>query len=62
MLDFLDDLPVRTQFIVIALGLVVLFILVRLNTRYNKNKRLNRQKKDFGDRLRERRKEREENE
>ena len=57
MESFLEDLPVPTQLLVVAVGLVVLFFAVRTNARHNKKKRL--KDRDFGTKLRENRKKRE---
>lgn len=54
---FFEDLPLRTQLLIIAIGLVVLFFVVRTNARHNKKKRL--KDRDFGTKLRENRKKRE---
>lgn len=62
MVEYLESLPVKTQFIVLALGIALLFLLARWNTKRNRNKRLNRSGRDFGSRLKQRRKEREKEE
>lgn len=62
MSEYLESLPVKTQFIVLAIGIALLFLLVRWNTQRNRNKRLNRSGRDFGSRVQQRRKEREQEE
>lgn len=60
MWSYFESLPVKTQFIVLAIGLVLLFLLVRWNSKNNRHKRLKRQNENFAERLHKRRKEREE--
>lgn len=60
MFDFFENLSVRMQFLVLAGGLALLFLLVRWNTKRNRSKR--QQHQDFGERIRERRKAREKEE
>lgn len=50
----LENLSVPTQLIGLAAVLVLLFILVRLNHRYNKKKLLKRQEHNFEARLKKR--------
>ena len=57
MFDFFENLSVRMQFLVLAGVLALLFLLVRWNTKRNRNKR--QQYQNFAERLKERRKERE---
>ena len=53
-MDFLDDLSIRSQLFLVAAVLLVLFFLVRFNTKRNRNKRL--KNRNFGEKLKEKRK------
>lgn len=60
MFEYFESLPVKTQFILLAIGIALLFLLVRWNTKRNRNKRISRSGRDFGARLKQRKKEQEE--
>lgn len=62
MYAYFESLPIRTQFLLLAIGLGLLFLGVRWNTKNNRKKRMRQHGKDFGKRLQERREEREKEE
>ncbi len=61
MFEWFDSLSTGMQLVVVGGGLLVLFFVVRLNARSNKNKLQKRRQHDFSTRMRERHKTQEEN-
>ena len=55
-MDFLESLSVRNQLFTVAAVLLILFFIVRFNTKRNRQKRL--KDRNFGERLKEKRKHR----
>lgn len=50
--DYFDNLPVKTQFLTVAIGIAILFLLVRYNTIRNRKKRLKNRR--FGEQIQKR--------
>lgn len=57
MEELLENFSVRTQLLIVAVGLIVLFFIVRLNTKRNRVKR--NKNRQFGAKLKEHKKDNE---